>query len=76
MDLQNSINKKIERKKFFISIASLAAGFALKKIIPFKFWNKKSFSEELSKSKMEKKLVKINSFAVNRNKIGNKNAEK
>lgn len=69
MSLNNSTHNKIERKKFFISIATLAAGFALLKGMPFNFINKKIFKQESVKAQMKNNLVRINPFAVTRNKI-------
>lgn len=69
MEIQKIINKKIHRKKFFISLGTGFAGFMLLKSFPFSFFNKKpSTLKENNEIK-----VKINPLAVRRNKIGGNN---
>ncbi|GAB4295339.1 MAG: hypothetical protein Kow0098_17630 [Ignavibacteriaceae bacterium] len=58
---------KIGRKKFFISLTTVAAGFIA--YISFPFFRKKA-SVPAMKNKIE---VKINPLAVSREKIGKKN---
>ncbi len=69
MEIQKIINKKIQRKKFFISLGTGFAGFMLLKSFPFSFFNKNSNSLKENREIN----IKINPLAVRRNKIGGNN---
>jgi hypothetical protein len=61
----NQTEKKMDRKKFFLSATLAAAGIALFKYIPFTSAKKKFDSKKVE--------VKINTLAVSRKKVGEKN---
>ena len=70
MKAQNFFRRKIGRKNFFYSVGAGLAGYAVMKTFPFGLLSKKLFN---SKKDSEKISVKINPFAVSRNKIGGNN---
>ncbi len=73
MNIQKIFQKNLNRKKFFSSLGAGLAGYVIMKSIPFNFIGKKLFND---KKESEKLLVKINPFAVSRQKIGGNNGRK
>ncbi len=68
MELKKILNKKIERKSFFITLGIGAGSYLITKMLPFRFLRKRiSKSKSLSENKIK---VKINPSAVSRTKIG------
>jgi len=70
MNIQNLFDKKLERKKFFISVGAGLAGFVLLKTFPFNLFAKNKIKFRESNRKIK---VRINPLAVSRNKIGENN---
>ncbi len=70
MELQNIFQKKVERKKFFVSLGAGFMGYFVLRSFPFNLFGKKSLSKN---DKTGKVRVKINPLAVSRNKIGGNN---
>lgn len=71
MEFQKIFQKKIERKKFVISLGTGLAALVLMKSFVYKmFFTKSSVS---SKTKKRNIKIKPNPMAVSRNKLGVKN---
>ncbi len=70
MELQNLLQKKVERKKFFYSLGAGFAGYFVLKSFPFKLFNS---SKGKTLKNTDQVKVKINPLAVSRNKIGGNN---
>ncbi len=70
MNIQNLLDKKLGRKKFFVSAGAAFGGLLLLKNFPFNLFvkNKLKFKDSSQKIK-----VRINPLAVSRKKIGENN---
>ncbi len=67
MELKNILNKKIQRKNFFLTIGAGAGSYFLVRSLPFKFFGRLlSKPKSISGSKIK---VKINPSAVSRKKV-------
>ncbi len=73
MNIQNIFQKSVNRKKFFSSLGAGLAGYFVVKSLPLRFLGKRIFND---KNESEKVSVKINPFAVSRQKIGGNNGGK
>ena len=73
MNIQKIFQKKLNRKNFFSSAGAVVAGYVVMKSFIFNFWGRKIFND---KDEREKIRVKINPFAVSRQKIGGNNGGK
>lgn len=71
MEILKVIDKKFERKKFFAVLGTGAVSYFIMKSFPFKLLNRKKTVEKVKKNKI---IVKANSLAVQRNKMGGNNA--
>ena len=70
MELQNIFQKKLERKKFFMSLGAGFAGFIVLKSFPFKLFNKAQSKKKINSEQVK---IKINPLAVSRKNIGGNN---
>jgi hypothetical protein len=67
LEIENMLDKKIKRNKFFLTTGTGITGFFLLKTFPFSLF---PFNGHTNNNKM---LVKMNPHAVGRNKAGNTN---
>lgn len=70
MDLQNIFQKKVERKKFFVSLGAGFMGYFVLRSFPFNLFGRKTNNKNVKTGSVK---VKLNPLAVSRNKIGGNN---
>jgi hypothetical protein len=66
-----NFNKKIERKKFFITAAASFATYTVLRSFPFNLFNGKMENNKIEKQKRD--MIKVHPLAVSRKNVGDNN---